>query len=626
MCGISGFINYAGSKIDEQLFEKMTDTLAHRGPDDRGTFYIDNIALGHRRLSIIDLSKDGHQPMHYLDKYSIVFNGEIYNYIELKNELLTQGYRFNSQTDTEVIMAAYDLWGEECLNRFNGMWALGIYDREKRELFCARDRFGVKPFYYCNDGSKFIFASEIKAILCYNKAPKANIPRLMENIISGCFDHTDETLFEGVKQLQPGYCLKLDTKDNHLEIKQWYNLYKIKENKRSYKDSVLRFRELFIDSIKLRLRSDVSVGSCLSGGLDSSSIVCSAAGILKQQAVSAKQKTVSSCYNGEDEKNYDEQEYIDEVVNSTGVAAKKVYTKLDVFLKDLDKVIYHQDEPVGGILHASHWSVFKTAKQAGLKVMLDGQGSDEQLAGYTPFYSVIIKDYIKGFRLISAAREMYFYIKLRNKHESLGLKYMLWLIAKDFMPDFLSKALFKKAASDIKDTLLKVPFDKGILESIGQYKNFDIYAKNSMRYGLVQLLHYEDRSSMAHSIEGRLPFLDFRLVEHILSLPPEYRLKNGVTKRILRNAVDGIIPDKIKNRMSKLGFAVPSDLWIIKNWEFVRNELIMACDILAPIIDKQKILKWLDESEKEKICMFNTLIWRIICVGRWGKIFNVRFA
>lgn len=623
MCGISGFIDYTGKEIDKNLFQKMTDTLIHRGPDNCGIFYIDNIALGHRRLSIVDLSVDGHQPMHYMDKYLMVFNGEIYNYLELRDELTSHGYSFNSKTDTEVIMAAYDLWGEECLHHFNGMWAFAIYDREKKEVFCARDRFGVKPFYYSNDINNFVFASEIKAILCYNQAPRANTARLMENIVSGCFDHTDETMFEGIKQLSPGHCLKIKIEDSHLEIKQWYNLYDIKRNKNSYKENVIKFRELFIDSVKLRLRSDVPVGSCLSGGLDSSSIVCTVSMLLKGHEVNAGQKTVSSCYDASDEKAYDEQEYIDEVIGITGLDAEKTYPKLDTFIEELDKVIYHLDEPVGGILHASHWSVFETAKKIGLKVMLDGQGSDEQLAGYTPFYSVMIKEYLKKFQFISAIREMYYYLKLRNHTEPLGLKYTIWLIVKDFIPQSLRSFLFRNATSDIRDIILKVPFNKDLLESIGVHKDFDIYAKNSMRYGLVQLLHYEDRNSMAHTIEGRVPFLDYRLVELILSLPPSHRIKNGVTKRILRDALDDIIPNKIKNRMSKLGFAVPSDLWVVKHREFVRNELSIACDTLESLIDKEKLLKWFDESKPEKIGMFNTLIWRIICVGRWVKIFNV---
>ncbi len=621
MCGIVGYIS-KDELIERSLFERMTDTLAHRGPDDRGTFYEDYMALGQRRLSIIDLSEKGHQPMPYMNKYVIVLNGEIYNYIELREELASEGYSFNSKTDTEVVVAAYDKWGKDCTNRFNGMWAFAIYDREKKELFCSRDRFGVKPFYYLYNENKFIFASEIKAILpALNNKPEANIPRILDNILYGVFDHTTETLFKDIYQIRPGFSLVLN---HELKIShyQYYDIFMINKNTNSYNDNVRIFKQLFIDSIKLRLRSDVPVGSCLSGGLDSSSIVCITS-ILLRQNVETRHDTISSCYREEDELIYDEQEYIDEVVKAAHTNSHKIYPDVKHFFKNLDKIIYYQDEPVGAVSHEPQYNVFKNAKKLGLTVMLDGQGADEQLAGYTISHSIIIREYLKHIKIIKAVREFIGFKNNRRHTEVYGLRGLLWFMIKDILPENVKRVILKGTTSREEFEWIKTSYNSREVKKTIRYASLDDYTKKSMKYGLVQLLHYEDRNSMAFSIEGRLPFLDYRLVEHVLSLPPNQKLKDGITKRILRDSMKGILPERIRNRTSKLGFAVPSDLWIMKYPEMVRQELEISLWYLNDIIDCKKVLDWYDNNTKNKTALTNPTIWRIISTGKWIKQFDI---
>ena len=624
MCGIVGYISNI-EPIDNGLFDKMTDILLHRGPDDRGTFYESNLALGFRRLSILDLSSNGHQPMQYMLRYIIVLNGEIYNYIELKEELIASGYTFNSKTDTEVVTAAYDKWGADCLNRFNGMWAFTIYDKETKKIFCARDRFGVKPFYYFYDGETFVFASEIKAMLpAIPDEQRANIPRVLDNILYGAFDHTNETLFKNIFQIQPGYSLTLNH-DLKIAHNQYYSIDNIKLNKKPYKENVIQFKKLFIDAVKLRLRSDVPIGSCLSGGLDSSSIVCVAAQLMKENG-GIMHDTISSCYTAKDELVYDEQEYIDDVVEAAHTNSHKIFPNVTHFFENLKTIIYHQDEPVGALAHEAQFNVLNAAKEQGLTVMLDGQGADEQLAGYTIFHSVILREYLKHFRFGKAIKEFYAFKNMRRESEVYGLKGLFWFIIKDILPHSVQRKLLKQATSREEFEWLKVTHDSTSVDLTRKYSSFDDFTKKSMKYGLVQLLHYEDRNSMASSHEGRLTLLDYRLVEHIISLPPDQKLKNGITKRVLRDSMSGILPDKIRTRTSKLGFAVPSDLWVMKYPELVKQELEMALDYLNPIIDKEKVLLWFDKNKGNKLALTNTTLWRIISTGVWIKAYNVSLS
>lgn len=622
MCGIAGYYNF-NKEINKEQFEKMVDIIEHRGPDDRGTYYQGGLALGHRRLSIIDLSSDGHQPFFYKERYVIVFNGEIYNYRELKNELIEKGYQFKTKTDTEVLIAAYDCYGKDCVQRFNGMWAFAIYDKQKNELYCSRDRFGIKPFYYYVNKKEFIFASEIKQILCMmDHNPTVNRKRLLDFLVCGDQDYTDETMFQSIMQLRGGHEIILNLGSNEFKINQYYDLGKKVIQKKSYEEDCSKFKNAFENSIRLRMRADVPVGYCLSGGLDSSAIVSMANELVNQSGQKVEQHAVSSCF---EDKAYDEQEYIDEVIRHAHIHSHKVYPDDSKLFDEVDKIIWHMDEPFGSTSIYAQWNVFREAGKQGLTVMLDGQGADEQLAGYSPFYGVHFADLLKRFKFITFLREVKAYMKLRASTEMHvnAKQIVLAAVASAYAP--------KKIYNVMSETYLAsmgLPFSVEQLKEVYQNRNIypmgdaKQYILDSMRYRMQALLHFEDRDSMAFSIESRVPFLDYELVEAIFEMPFKHKIRNAITKAVLRDGLKGILPEKIRNRYSKLGFVTPEDKWINANYEQYKEELEAACDALEPLLDKQRVMTWFDRNEG-RVARGDFMIWRIICAGRWAKIFKV---
>ena len=623
MCGISCCVMKKG-QVDTERFEKMTDIIAHRGPDDRGTYYDDKLAIGHRRLSILDLSDEGHQPFIYKNRYILSYNGEIYNYIELRNDLQKKGYTFHSQSDTEVLVAMYDCYGEECVNYFNGMWSFVLYDKLEKRLFCSRDRYGVKPFYYFYNQDCFFAASEIKQIFVMLKnKPVANRKRLLEFIVLGDQDYSEDTMFQGIKQLRGGHSIIFDIEKYDYHISRYFNLGRVNESKTSYEDACLEFEQAFRNSIDLRLRADVPVGYCLSGGLDSSSIVCMADDILKKRKTILQQHVISSCF---EDKQYDEQEYIDEVVAHTNVESHKIFPNEEQLFEKIDKIIWHMDEPFGSTSIYAQWNVFEEAKRHGLTVMLDGQGADEQLAGYSTFYSVLFTYYLKKMKLGKFRHEVNRYINLRADSEKYVpyKKIVLKSIVSAVMPEGLKAVLLRNR----KYCSSSFPFSKEVIDQMFDGRRMYPIRKDrqfildSMQYGMSALLHYEDRDSMAHSIESRVPFLDCHLTELIFSYPITYKIRNGITKAVQRDGLTHILPDKIRNRYSKLGFVTPEDQWINQNYEVYRQELETASKQLEPLIDAELIMRWFD-AKKGRMERGEFLPWRIICAGHWIKVFDV---
>lgn len=619
MCGIAGCIVKSGT-VSKELFEKMVDIVKHRGPNARGSWYEGNVAIGHRRLSIIDLSDDGCQPLLYKDRYVLSYNGEIYNYLELKAELKSKGYSFKTETDTEVLAAMYDCYKEDCLHRLNGMWAFILYDRQNKTIFCARDRFGIKPFYYWCDDNKFLIASEIKQILLMlDSEVYANVPKLKEFLVCGDLDFSEETMFEGIKQLSGGTKLVFDVTNFQLGVKQYYDLSKVKEQKISYENACIQFQKKFERAVKLRMRADVNIGYCLSGGLDSSAIVCMA-----DRMTENVQYAISSCF--EDER-YDEQEYIDEVIANTQVKSCKIFPEEKKLFEELDKVIWHMDEPFGSTSIFAQWNVFQEAGRKNLQVMLDGQGADEQLAGYTGYYSVLFAWCLKKGKLFKFIREWNYYKKFRveTKTEISPWSILASALAGVLIPDCVMRGLKKKFFYPHFD----LPFSKEMIVKIQEARNLcpvnneKKYILDSMKCGMASLLHYEDRDSMAHSIESRIPFLDYEFVEFIYSLPFNYKLKDGMTKAVLRKALEGILPEKVRLRRSKLGFVTPEDQWINNNYKEFRRELLEACERLEGVVEKDRVMEWFDQKEG-KLKRNNFVVWRIICAGRWMNIFNVK--
>ena len=405
MCGITGIIYFKPKDCKKfvKTLKNMTDILNHRGPDDSGFFIANSssrkfsnslnrvsgnfdVAFGHRRLSILDLSKKGKQPMSNRNKNLwIIFNGEIYNYLELREELKLKGYKFKTGTDTEVILAAYQEWGTNCFNRFNGMWAIALYDVKNKKVIFSRDRFGVKPFYYFMDKEKIIFGSEIKSILAYpNLNVKPNYKVIYDYLKTGLLDHTNETFFDGIKKLSGSSYAIVDFKS--MKISKYWQL----KTRGILGEPIKSFRDLFTDSINLRLRSDVPVGTCLSGGIDSSSVVCVFNNLLykfkDKNSRRGLQKTFSACFNNKD---IDERKYIEECLSKTNAEKNYVFPDSKGLWKDLNDLIYVQEEPFGSTSIYSQYNVMRLANKK-VKVLLDGQGSDELLAGYIPY----IKSYI----------------------------------------------------------------------------------------------------------------------------------------------------------------------------------------------------------------------------------------
>ncbi|MFA6142141.1 MAG: asparagine synthase (glutamine-hydrolyzing) [Candidatus Omnitrophota bacterium] len=592
MCGIAGIVNLDRKPADRGILEEMVKSLRHRGPDDMGVYLDGFIGLGHARLSIIDLSKVAHQPMPNEDStLYIVHNGEIYNYVELREELARLGHIFRSRSDTEVIIHAYEEWGEDCLKHFNGMWAFAILDIKKKEIFCARDRFGVKPFYYYLDDSAFIFASEIKGLLVNSRIKREANDKAVFNYLAsgyGYMDISDETFFRSVRQLKAAHYIKLSIPDKKfIQVKYWDLDPNKRALPRSESQACDKFRELFEDSVRLRLRSDVPLGISLSGGLDSSSIACIAADILKGSPI----ETFSSCF--EDDK-YDERKFINLVLERTKARPNFIFTKPEHLFGEMEEIIWHQDEPYSTLSIFPQWYVMKAARDKGVKVLLTGQGGDEILAGYHKYYFYLFADLIRSFKWPDAVREIDIYRSFKGDEDVAGrifkilfsystprtFKNLIDSIREKKTPDYLDREFVMNSSGKVK---IERKFS-GIL-------NNDLY--NALKISpLPSLLHIDDRSSMAHSVETRAPFLDYRLVEYLFSLGPEYKIKNGFTKYILRESLKGILPDKVRLRRDKMGFATPLEKWFKADLKDKVREILNSREFRSrPYFNSENVMK-----------------------------------
>ena len=547
MCGICGIINKTDALVHEESIRKMMARMKHRGPDDEGVFISQNIGLGFVRLSIIDLSSAGHQPMKDHDgRYTIIYNGEVYNYIELRAELEESGISFVTKTDTEVVLKSYMHWGADCLSKFNGMFAFVIYDREEEEVFAARDRFGIKPFYYCVTDDKLVFASEIPSILetnCIEAEPDNQV--IFDYLAFNRTDQTENTFFKGIKKLQHGNYWVLKNKE--LKIKQWYNLRESAGKAIPFKDGN-EYRELFDSAINLRLRSDVPIGVCLSGGLDSSSI----ASVLLQKDIKNDLNSFSAVYNKNEEG--DESEFIDEY--KTLIKNMHFVTPtVGAMLNDISYWIRIHAEPIPSLSPYAQYKVMQKAKE-NVVVTLDGQGADECLAGYHYFYGFYFKDLLRSMQIKQLLHEMRMY--WRKHHSLLGyITFIFFLLPKIMRTQIranqygcIDKKFMKRYAND--NRIAGNLYGSATL-SDALFDHFE--------YKLEHLLKWDDRNSMANSIESRIPFLDYRLVERTLASDNSKRIKDGVTKSILRSAMQGILPEKIRNRMDKVGFETPQNDW-----------------------------------------------------------------
>ena len=597
MCGIGGIINKNNKSVEELLIHQMTDIIAHRGPDSSGSFLYKNIAFGHRRLSILDLSSSGHQPMKYLDDLVITYNGEIYNFIEIREELIQKGYIFDSNSDTEVILKAYHCWGKTCVNYFNGMWSFSILDIKQKIVFCSRDRFGVKPFYYIENNDLFSFGSEISQLLPFLPNRILNKKVALDYLISGIEECSNETFFKDIYLLKGGHNLVFDLQTNSYEIERYYNLKLSDQKNTSVDDYIQELKR----SITLRLRSDVKVGTCLSGGIDSSTISSFASTIYqnsneKLMAIHAK----SSEYKT------DESEFAKIVSKIANINLNFVEPSYSDFKSNILSIIKIQQEPFGSLSIIMQYFVFKKAKELGCIVMLDGQGGDETLLGYERYYPAIVKSK-KGIAKLKALLQSSKNSRLRLidtiKYQYYFSNYKLRLKRLKYKNSFYKSEIINEYESEE----LRI-----ISES---YNDISILQKNEIESSqLPHLLKYEDRNSMANSIESRLPFLDYKLVELSLNTNTSLKIKDGWTKFILRKAAETILPKEIVWRKAKLGFNAPEKTWT-KEFENEMIKEIQQSEILNNFIDFKKLyFKNLDLRTK----------WRLYNFSAWEKEFKVK--
>ncbi len=608
MCGIAGIYYYDRTNfVDRSVIDKMIGKMHHRGPDDEGVFVDGSIGLGHRRLSIIDLSDLAHQPMESLDgRLVIVHNGEIYNYLELRDELKNMGYRFFSNSDTEVILNAYDCWQERCVEKFIGMFATAIWDKQNQKLFVARDRLGIKPFYYYIDDTCFFFASEIKALL---EVPgiyaKPNNEAIFEYLH---FSYTlgDKTWFKNIKKLMPGWRGYVTTKGLSC-VKYWDVTFDGSDNHhRPEKDLEDELRELLVDSVKLRLRSDVPVGAHLSGGLDSSSVSAIARDNLNSL------KTFSIGFN---EGNFDERRWSNIVKDHLQTEHfVQVVTHHDL-PEYLERIVWLLDEPVIGGPVYPQLKLNEMVKDNGVKVILGGQGGDELFVGYIWHYTAFFRDKLRKILRGQVENLRDFVWNVAGLRGRFTMRFLLGGILRRIAhfqtQDLVSQEFLQANNLDASPTLWGA--NGGTLLEQQQY--------HDVKYFLQGLLQLEDRMSMAVSIESRVPLCDHRIVEFVAKLPSDFKIHRGETKYLERKAVEHLLPSDIVYRKDKKGFSTPLDEWFkgpLRPW--VTDMLEMKNIKKRGIFDWEKVNKLLRTHFEGRQPMANR-IWPLLNVEMWYRCF-----
>lgn len=609
MCGIAGIVSPNAADTNIHTLKKMAESLAHRGPDGEGVWLSPKkqAGLAHRRLAVIDLSIHAMQPMHYIDRYSIVFNGEIYNYIELKKDLQKAGYHFSSNSDTEVILAAFDCYKEKCLQFFDGAFAFAIWDEYEQSLFAARDRFGEKPFYYYKEQSRFFFGSEMKALWAAGIKKTISERMLLNYITLGYVQNPSDqsqTFFNDIFSLPPSHYLTLHK--NNLTIERYWSLDKQATIQIDENEAIQRLDELLKQSVSRRLRSDVAVGTSLSGGIDSTSLLH----YIKQNGGSSFQ-TFSAIFPGF-EKN--EEHFIQSATDFFKVENTKIITDELGLIKDFEKLLYHQEEPFPSSSLYAQYKVYESAKSNNIKVLLDGQGADEVFAGYNRYIHWFLQELVSRNHFWDFFKEK----RLFKKHRT-PFQWNISNFAAAYLPSHACLALEKIEYNKIirnhdvsKELLLSLKGREweGIHKPVVTKLN-DILSFNVTENGLEELLRYCDRNSMAHGCEVRLPYLNHELVSFVFSLPTRFKMDNGFTKAILRKLMQNKIPNEINWRTDKIGFEPPQKKWMespaLVDFVHEAKKNLVAHRILKPqVLQKQnKSLGAYDS---------NNFDWRYLCI------------
>lgn len=611
MCGISGIFSNSIAKEDRNnLLNTMLSSIVHRGPDNTGVWSDNRVSLGHQRLKIIDLSNAANQPFEYLGM-QIVFNGEIYNYIELKNELVKEGYQFFTESDTEVVMAAYLHWGQKCVSKFVGMWAFALWNPKTNVLFCSRDRFGIKPFYYLKTKDTFAFASEYKALktLPFFKN-SINFEQLKRGLAFGWAVYEDESYYKDISVLKPSHNLILNA-DSSMEISRYWDIEA--DKKIHNKDYASDFLEMFSESIKIHSRSDVTIGGCLSGGLDSSAI----ASMFCKQFSNVPYKTFTIYYQGNG--NVDERPFSSEVAKKYPQINPFTFSpNTDDISSNFHNVMHHADVPLMGASYISQYFLMRLAAQNEVVVLLDGQGADEYLGGYMHIFQRILGQDLSKFNFGAYAKMLNAH---KNLHELSPADTAMLMLKSTYMAFNNENSVYLHEFNK-HQKLFNQGNDSEIvhLNKFGDNKANEMLYHSLFRTSLPTLLHYEDRNSMAFSIESRVPFLDHRLLEYAFAMPFDQKVnEKSETKAILRKALTGILPDKITQRHDKKGFVTPGEV------EWLRGPLSYLFDEIdysnLEFLKVNEVKRLITEYQQGNLKNAN-LVWRLLSTSYWLKYFN----
>ncbi|WP_343089308.1 asparagine synthase (glutamine-hydrolyzing) [Methanocalculus natronophilus] len=601
MSGIAGSFQFQIGSPDRDLVRNMSEVLRHRGPDGGGIFSSGRVCLAHRRLAILDLSDAGRQPMaNENGTLWMVYNGELFNYPELRTELIRSGHRFTTETDAEVILHAYEEWGRDCLSRFNGMWAFAIYNTHDETLFCARDRFGIKPFYYTRVDGGILFASEIKALLLHPMVGREPDDEMVRTFLAwGIHDHTDRTMFAGVHQIRGGHSITF-LPSGEEEYECYFDPDVSSEtasDPETGKKASGTLNHLLEDAIRLRLRSDVPVGTCLSGGINSATVTALINRLIRTESpdsVGDVQKTFSAQVA---DPGSEERGSMDSILDATGAANERIFPGPAGFRDDVADMLYMMDEPFGSLACYSQYCVMREAGRH-VKVVLDSHGADEELAGYIGYLPALGREFLAGGHYLKALSVWY---QVFRRHFSF------------FLDAKAQRAIQRRRRRCIR----------GEIPSINRYSGTlsEILKRELMETNLPALLHYEDRNSSAFSIEARMPFLDYRVAGYIASLPLDQKVRFGRTKWVLREAVVGIVPDAVRNRDDTMEFPTPEAAWM-------RDEL---AGMMLSLFESESFLKrpyWDAGCVLEEYHSFlngrspySADLWRFACVERWLQMF-----
>ena len=624
MCGIDGFYSWRGSISGKEFYDAHS-TLSHRGPDDEGFFFgqgplhavaigddtdpriegLPNIkglsdlkvVLGHRRLSIIDLSEAGHQPFEVGGKV-LSYNGELYNYVELRNELVSLGVEFHTSTDTEVFLAAFVQWGEAAFSKFNGMWAAAIYDKETNELILTRDRFGIKPLFFTITNAGLYFSSEIKFFKALDLIAEPDEQAIFQYIRYAETDFDDTTFFKGIHQVEPGCYLKFNG-ESYIKQRYWSEQDLIPPAKHK-----LDIYTIFLDSLKLRLRSDVAVGSLLSGGIDSSLIV----GCINELTGLENFKAYSAVFH---EKEFSEKKFIDKNSNQLGFKPRYIFPAPADLVSNIEELLYVQEMPFRSLSVLSQHLIYREiGRQGSVKVLLNGQGADEIFTGYTSHFSFYFLTLFINFRWGKFAAELFHFCKKRK----IGYLQAMRMFGKDIVSYYFSPRDKYKIFHKVYDRK-RVNLDLRKFSPLRKklYQNLSFSA-------LREYLRYEDRNSMYYSLESRLPFLDYRLVQAAFSLKDEDLIRNGETKIPVRRASKGRVHESIINRTDKTGFVSPQQMW-------QKKELVGEFDSVFAEISQNGLFKFLNTESIDVLYKSYksgdnddwAFIWRIYCLYKWKQ-------